>query len=58
MYIHTSINVQKHKTMEGLMANNLKRVKFNKGDVIFKQGSFDTCMYDIVSGKVGVYANY
>lgn len=31
---------------------------FNKNDVIFKQGDFANCMYDILSGKVAVYANY
>lgn len=31
---------------------------FDKGTVIFKQGDVELKMYDIVSGKVGIYANY
>ena len=29
-----------------------------KGEVIFKQGDLSDCMYDILWGKVGIYANY
>lgn len=35
---------------------NTKTLK--KGEIIFKQGDASTCMYDILWGKVGVYANY
>lgn len=31
---------------------------FKKDDIIFKQGDAADCMYDIVSGKVGIYVNY
>lgn len=31
---------------------------YKKGEVIFKEGDFELCMYDIYSGKVGIYANY
>lgn len=31
---------------------------FEKGAVIFKEHSWELSMYDIVSGKVGIYANY
>ena len=31
---------------------------FDKGTVIFKQGDVELKMYDIISGKVGIYANY
>lgn len=31
---------------------------FEKGSVIFKEGAWELSMYDIVSGKVGIYANY
>ena len=31
---------------------------FKKGEVIFKQGDLSDCMYDILWGKVGIYANY
>ena len=29
-----------------------------KGEIIFKQGDLSDCMYDILWGKVGIYANY
>lgn len=31
---------------------------FEKGEVIFEQGSYQRCMYDILRGKVGIYVNY
>ncbi len=31
---------------------------FTKGSVIFKEGAWEIAMYDIISGKVGIYANY
>lgn len=31
---------------------------FSKDELIFAELSFDDCMYDIVSGTVGIYANY
>ncbi|MBQ9686365.1 MAG: cyclic nucleotide-binding domain-containing protein [Oscillospiraceae bacterium] len=31
---------------------------FKKGEVIFKQGDPGDCMYDVYSGKIGVYAAY
>ena len=31
---------------------------YQKGDVIFKQGEYAPCMYDICRGKVGIIANY
>ena len=36
----------------------MKELTFNKGDIIFKQGDFAACMYDIVSGSVGVYVGH
>ena len=38
------------------MENNIK--KFAKGQVIFKEGVMESCMYDLVKGKVGIYVNY
>ena len=32
--------------------------KFKKGDIIMKEGELGNCMYDITSGKVGIYKNY
>ena len=31
---------------------------FDRGDIIFKQGSIGKAMYDIGSGKVGIYVDY
>ena len=31
---------------------------FRKGDIIFRQGDPGDCMYDVYSGKIGVYAMY
>ena len=31
---------------------------FSKGKVVFKEGDPGDCMYDVYSGKVGVYAAY
>ena len=32
--------------------------RYQKGQVIFYEGEFADCMYDIRSGNVGIYANY
>lgn len=31
---------------------------FKKGEVIYRQGSFEMWMYDLKSGRVGIYASY
>ena len=36
----------------------MKTLTFAPGDVIFSQGEFAVSMYDIISGKVGVYSDY
>lgn len=36
----------------------MKNLTFQKGEVIFKQGTYADCMYDIVSGSVGVFVGY
>lgn len=36
----------------------MKSITFNKDQVVFKEGSFDSCMYDIVSGRVGIFSAY
>lgn len=38
------------------MDNNVK--KFAKGEVIFKEGTYESFMYDLIEGKVGIYAKY
>ena len=36
----------------------MKEITFNKDQIIFRQGDFATVMYDILSGKVGIYKDY
>ncbi len=36
----------------------MNRLTFDKNQVVFEQGSFSKTMYDIVSGKVGIYYNF
>ena len=36
----------------------MNKAVFNKGEVIFRQGDPGNCMYDVVWGSVGVYAEY
>ena len=38
------------------MDKNVK--KFAKGEIIFKEGAREYFMYDLLEGKVGIYANY
>lgn len=33
-------------------------IKFNRGDIIFTQDSKEDFMYDVVSGRVGIYADW
>ena len=36
----------------------MRQLTIAKGDIIFRQGDFANVMYDIVSGKVGIYSDY
>lgn len=36
----------------------MSKITFNKGDVIFKAGEKGTSMFRIITGTVGIYANY
>ncbi len=36
----------------------MRQLTFAKGDIIFRQGDIANVMYDIVSGKVGIYNDY
>ncbi|MCR5089577.1 MAG: cyclic nucleotide-binding domain-containing protein [Oscillospiraceae bacterium] len=36
----------------------MKQLSFNKDQVIFEQGTFSRTMFDIISGKVGVFSAY
>lgn len=32
--------------------------EFTKGQIIFQQGAWEMCMYDILYGRVGIYVDY
>ena len=32
--------------------------KFKKGEIIFREGDPANCMYDVYSGRIGVYSDY
>ena len=36
----------------------MRQITYAKGDIIFRQGDNATVMYDVVSGKVGIFSNY
>lgn len=36
----------------------MKEYVFNANQVIFKEGSYSACMYDIVKGKIGIFSHY
>lgn len=36
----------------------METIKFKKNEVIFSQGDYPNCMYDIVTGTVGIYLDY
>lgn len=36
----------------------MKNIVFKRGEIIVKEGSFDSTMYDIVSGRVGVFSAF
>ena len=36
----------------------MNTLTFNQNQIIFKQGDFESTMYDVVSGKVGIFSNY
>lgn len=38
--------------------NTMELKKFKKNQIIFKQGDYETFMYDIRWGSVGIYENY
>ena len=44
---------------DGLTGGSImKELVFQKNDVIFKQGQFQSTMFDIGKGCIGIYANY
>ena len=36
----------------------MKTEKYKKGQIIFREGDPGDCMYDIIAGKVGIYADF
>lgn len=42
----------------GSLSIGQNRMKLNRGDVVFRQGDASDCMYDILWGRVGIYAQY
>ncbi|MDO4531413.1 MAG: Crp/Fnr family transcriptional regulator [Bacillota bacterium] len=38
------------------MENRIK--EFSRGEVVFYEGDFETCMYHLQKGSLGIYANY
>ena len=38
--------------------SNMESVVYKQGEIIIRQGEFEHCMYEIVSGTIGVYKNY
>ncbi len=48
---------QRDKTIE-YKEVSMEVKSFKKGEVIFKQGDPGDCMYDVYTGRVGVYTGY
>lgn len=46
------------KQYEGVLIVDEKVCVFQKGELIFKEGAYERCMYDIISGSVCIFANY
>lgn len=36
----------------------MRQITYSEGDIIFRQGDMATVMYDIISGKVGIFSGY
>ncbi len=36
----------------------LQQKQFTEGQIIFREGAWEMCMYDIIHGKVGIYTEY
>jgi CRP-like cAMP-binding protein len=36
----------------------MRQLTYSKGDIIFREGDNATVMYDVISGKVGIYRGY
>ena len=36
----------------------MKKTTFDKNQIVFKQGSIDNTMYSVISGTIGIFADY
>lgn len=36
----------------------MEQKQFSRDEVIFREGEISLCMYDLISGRVGIYASY
>ena len=36
----------------------MRQIPYSEGDIIFRQGDTATVMYDVISGKVGIFSGY
>ena len=36
----------------------METMNYKQNDIIFREGAFETCMYSIAEGSVGIYVNY
>lgn len=36
----------------------MKKITFDKNQIIFKQGAIDSTMYSVISGVIGIFADY
>ena len=36
----------------------MNTMNFDRGQVVFKQGDYSDCMYDILQGRIGVYGGF
>lgn len=36
----------------------MEKKQFKRGDVIFRQGAWEMCMYEVRLGRVGIYSDY
>ena len=65
------VYLAREEEIDGLSAEDIREImnsqsdgessqtdNYEKGTIIFKEGEIGTCMYDVHSGKVGIYSDY
>ena len=65
------VYLAREEEIDGLSAEDIREImnsqsdgessqtdNYEKGTIIFKEGEVGTCMYDVHSGKVGIYSDY